>query len=149
MNDMLLFDFFCLQWPEWPESSQEKSIQTCKDSQCSCLYKLKYEKICNPSLIYSNHFVLATFLAKITSWLVSFWFSKINLVWALVGASSSYELPFPAPVLQSPAKIFELTFKKRFTFSKSLCKIKLLVLFFYYFFVKSFLLIFISGLLEF
>jgi hypothetical protein len=35
------------------------------------------KKICNPSLIYINHFVLSTFLATVTS-LVTFLMANIN-----------------------------------------------------------------------
>ncbi len=35
---------------------EEKNFQMCKDSQKISLNKVKYEKICNPSLIYINNF---------------------------------------------------------------------------------------------
>ncbi len=37
------------------------------------------KKICNPSLMCVNPFVLRTLIAKITSSTTFFWFSKINL----------------------------------------------------------------------
>ncbi len=46
---------------------QEKNFQTCKDSYVICLNKLKYEKICNPSLIYTDDLNSSSFLSKITS----------------------------------------------------------------------------------
>ncbi len=100
---------------------QGKNFLSQKESFQSGPYLLNFEKICNPSLLSKNYFVLSNLLSKMSSY-VSFFITSLkkwnlegyyafhkkpprrskirkkNLLWILWAASSSYELPAISPL---------------------------------------------------